>query len=130
MQTELKTETRHNMRATVNLSAIYVGKDLVGQACVCDLSTTSLYLLGTAPVRTGTTLATRVYSLQDGTFLHIPTARVTWTRGYEFELQFERLPERERSRLLIWLMDLVHSPYAISREADLKGSPTTTDTLA
>ena len=112
---ETEPEIGHSHSAPMHLSAIYVGKDSVGQACVLDLSMSSLHVLGTTPVRVGLTLAIRV-SAPEGSFVHISMVTVHWPRGYEFGLQFERLPEHERRQLLLWIMALAEQSVALPAE--------------
>ena len=84
-------------------SGLHGSDVLIGDGIVVDLSNDGLGIRGNQPVPVGMELALFLY-LPDGEDpLFILEARVAWTRGCQFGVEFMKLSIREGNRLHLFL---------------------------
>ncbi len=94
-------------RTPVAFGLMYSGLNgddvLIGDGIVVDLSNSGLGIRGNQPVPVGMELALFLY-LPDGEDpLFVLEARVVWTRGCQFGVEFMKLSIREGNRLHLFL---------------------------
>ncbi len=101
------TESRRIPRSPVSFGLMYSGIDghdvLIGDGSVVNLSRGGLGIRGNQPVRVGMELALFLY-LPDGEDpLFVLEARVVWSHGRQFGVEFKKLSLREGNRLHTFL---------------------------
>lgn len=100
-------ESRRIPRVPVSFGLMYSGIDgddvLIGDGSVVNLSKGGLGIRGNQPVQVGMELALFLY-LPDGEDpLFVLEARVVWSNGRQFGVEFKKLSLREGNRLHAFL---------------------------
>jgi hypothetical protein len=86
-------------RFPLRIPILYMGKDLVGQGAIRELSRVGCRILGTYPVTPGETLSLRISHPTHPEPLLIEKVGVRWVKGFEFGVSFDPLDEGVAERL-------------------------------
>jgi PilZ domain-containing protein len=88
---------------------LYVGKDLVGQGVLREISRGGCHILGNYPVTLGETLGLRILHPTQPDPLVFEQVTVRWVKGFEFGVAFGLLDQAETDRLHDLLDDFLNS---------------------
>ena len=97
-------------RFPIKTSMLYMGKDLVGQGVIRELSSVGCRILGNHPVTPGETLSLRISHPTHPDPLFIEQVGVRWVKGFEFGVSFDPLAEGVADRLHRLLNEALDSP--------------------
>jgi PilZ domain len=100
---------RKYARLPIRVPLFYVGKDLVGQGVLRELSRGGCQILGNYPVTPGETLGLRILHPLHPDPLFFGEVRVRWVKGFEFGVAFRVLHEGDAERLDQVLDDFLNS---------------------
>lgn len=101
----IRTYARLPMRTPM----LYLGKDLVGQGVLREMSRGGCHILGNYPVTLGETLGLRSLHPTHPDPLFFEQVSVQWVKGFEFGVAFGLLDEAESGRLHDVLDDFLNS---------------------
>jgi hypothetical protein len=105
---------RKNQRFHEALPVQYFGKGIIGQGLVKDLSMTGGQIVGDIQVSPGIVLSLRVsVPGEKEPFLIDPTF-VQWTKGREFGVEFDTLPEKFVKRIRRTIASFVQKQHGES----------------
>jgi hypothetical protein len=105
---------RKNQRFREPVPVQYLGKGIIGQGVVKDLSLSGGQIAGDIPIPIGTTLAIKISVPGEQEPLLIDPATVQWTKGKEFGVEFGELPRDIIDRVTRIITSLVHKQHGKS----------------
>ncbi len=97
--TESKSRLRYCPRVESAFPIVFAGDRFVGEGTVLNMSVPGCAVQSKVPVRAGDYLELRVIVLDEGVPLRIHLARVRWSQGRTFGLEFIRMPGSDQVRL-------------------------------
>lgn len=97
------TESNIHLRCCPRIEStfpiVFAGDHFVGEGTVVNMSVPGCAVQSKMPVRAGDYLELRVIVLEEGVPLRIHLARVRWSQGKTFGLEFIRMPGSDQVRL-------------------------------
>jgi PilZ domain-containing protein len=108
-------ETQRERRLFVQCQVDFLGNQGVGQGKLFNLSTAGGAIESRTAVQRGTLLTVRVHLPSSPQLISVDQAKVTWTAGNDFGVQFLSLGTRDEmrlSQLIAGLRRATHQPEA------------------
>lgn len=97
--TESKSHLRYCPRVESTFPILFAGDRFVGEGTLMNMSVPGCAVQSKVPVRAGDYLELRMIVPEDGVPLRIHLARVRWSRGKTFGVEFIRMPGSDQVRL-------------------------------
>lgn len=96
---ESRIHLRYCPRVASTFPIVFAGDHFVGEGIVVNMSVPGCAVQSKVPVRSGDYLELRVIGFEKGMPLRIHLARVRWSQGRTFGLEFIRMPGSDQVRL-------------------------------
>lgn len=96
---ESKIHLRSCPRVERTFPIVFAGDRFVGEGTVVNMSIPGCAVRSKVPVRAGDYLELRVIMPEEGVPLRVHLARVRWSEGQTFGLEFIRMPGSDQVRL-------------------------------
>lgn len=97
--TESKSQFRYCPRVESTFPIVFAGDHFIGEGTVLNMSVPGCAVRSKVSVRAGDYLELRVIVLEEGVPLRIHLARVRWSQGKTFGVEFIRMPGSDQVRL-------------------------------